>query len=134
MKKSISLLLLAFLLIGNQIAAGNNPFKEKLDFSKKEMPLRYKAPFGEEDGIKNKFLISAGAGFNIWGGLITLRYISSNYWENRNYQSIIPNGNPMLNASVDYGVLKNFSVGLAFGYRHLQAHPSSRLWLALNQR
>jgi len=72
-----------------------------------------------DDGIKGKFLIGAGAGFNIWATSMEIKYELSDFWFDNYgyYEDITVTAPPMLNFSVDYGILKNLSAGVALGYQ-----------------
>jgi hypothetical protein len=69
-----------------------------------------------EDGIKDKIMITAGAGLNVLGKLIEARYYLNDYYTfDGNISS--STSSPMFNVAGDYGLGKKFSIGVAFGYQ-----------------
>lgn len=69
-----------------------------------------------DDGVKGKIMVTAGVGFNVFATLLEARYLLSSYYS---FEGNISSSeaSPMINAAVDYGFARKFSVGVAFGYQ-----------------
>lgn len=78
-------------------------------------------------GIKGKYLIGMGPGFNLMGAAIRLQYSNSTYWKDHDLSGLSGTSAPMFNVSADYGITERFSAGIAFGYQvlRLQVHDST---------
>ncbi|HEX8515454.1 MAG TPA: hypothetical protein VF868_04585 [Bacteroidia bacterium] len=72
---------------------------------------------GDDDGIKNKAIITAGAGFNLFAASLTLKYAVRSNNFNYYYNINTVQASPIFNFNLDYGLLKNFSVGAGFGFQ-----------------
>ncbi len=69
-----------------------------------------------EEGVKGKIIITGGLGVNFFGTALELRYAGGYY----GYNNISHKASPMYNLGVDYGLGKQVSVGVAFGYQTTQ--------------
>ena len=80
-------------------------------------------PGDEDEGVKGKIIVTAGIGLNWLGTTMELRYLTSSYYD---YSGSISGHQtmPMFNIAGDYGLLKNLSVGGAFGYQTVRINFS----------
>lgn len=114
MKTKNYLLLFLFLIPTLFMGASNNDnFNRK--HSKRNFLLT-PTPSSDE-GIKGKFLITAGVGLNVWSSVMQARY-TFDY----SYESIRHKGTPMFHFDLDYGLLEKFSVGVSAGYQKTDIH------------
>ena len=91
-----------------------------------------------DEGVKGKFIITAGVGFNFEGASLHVRYLASAYYNSNDF-TLTNSHMPMLNVAVDYGFAKKFSAGVAFGYQKITMTNSNSLgvysqdtWTRLN--
>jgi len=72
----------------------------------------------DDNGVKGKFILTAGAGFNFSGLNYRFRYASTYYFQYMDGSSILSvKSIPMLNFMADYGIGKRVTVGIAAGYQ-----------------
>ncbi|MCW3072538.1 MAG: hypothetical protein JWO44_2428 [Bacteroidetes bacterium] len=83
-----------------------------LNFEKKHLIL---SEDGEKEQLKGRFIINAGAGFNLFATSLTLKY-AFRYNINTNAAT----AGPVFHAGCDFGILKNLSVGVDAGYQTAQ--------------
>lgn len=116
MKRTVLFSMIALILSSSAdlSAKDNNP--DHLLNRKKTFIIKSLKETTSEDGVKDKIMITAGAGLNVLGKLIEARYYLNNYY---NYEGYISSStsSPMYNLAVDYGLGKKFSVGVSFGYQ-----------------
>lgn len=122
MKNRFSIILVSILCfnIFSAIAFEDLNFPRK---NKKDLLFR-KSKGDDDDGIKGKFIINAGLGFNSTPTWTALRYAASvTYYSNTysgSYARIVPKYSsfaPLYNVTVDYGLIKRVSVGVGFGFQ-----------------
>jgi hypothetical protein len=113
MKKAILILAIAATALE---AAGTprfaKPKKEesKLIFAPRKISMLKN---DDKEELKGRFLITAGAGFNLLSTSLTIKY-AFHYV----YDITSANAGPIFHAGVDYGILKNLSAGIDAGYQN----------------
>src|SRR3954469_9552450 len=111
MKKTL-LLLCAALTTLNAAARPELIYKKKtaapLNFEKKHLLL---SDDDDKEQLKGRFIINAGAGFNLFATSLTLKY-AFRY----NISTNAASASPIFHAGCDFGILKNLSVGVDAGY------------------
>jgi len=72
----------------------------------------------QNDGIQGKFMINAGIGGNFLGTALSFKYQLSSFWDDRAEDARFSKSvSPFYHLSVDYGLSRQFSVGVGFGYQ-----------------
>ncbi|HLC84120.1 MAG TPA: hypothetical protein VJI69_09835 [Bacteroidia bacterium] len=109
-KKTILLILLSIISVSSMRAYDGTKLNA---LSGKPFHLKSGA---DEEGVKGKIIITAGVGLNLLGTTLELRYIGNTIY---NFDGNIAGHDawPMINGAVDYGLGKQVSVGVAFGYQ-----------------
>lgn len=82
----------------------------------KNHPFKLSPSSDDDEGVKGKIIVTAGVGLNLLGTTLELRYLANAIYD---FEGNIAGHNawPMINAGVDYGLGKQVSVGVAFGYQ-----------------
>lgn len=114
--KKILLLSIACITCISSVLSAKEFTSYSLTGVKKPFVIKSLKASDSDDGVKGKIMITAGAGFNVFGTILEARYLlSSNY----NYDGYISSHktSPMYNLGVDYGLGEKFSVGVAVGFQ-----------------
>ncbi|HEY0029250.1 MAG TPA: hypothetical protein VGC65_00715 [Bacteroidia bacterium] len=115
--KNLSILFSALLLsfLSLNLSADNELRLNSLPDKNHPFTLKPQAA-SDDEGVKGKILITAGIGLNFLGTSLELRYLTSPYYD---FSDVITGhqASPMYNAAIDYGLGKQVSVGVAFGYQ-----------------
>lgn len=115
MKKTAALLIAFVYGISSMDLKANDGLKLR-SLPDKDHPFILKPADDESEGMKGKILITAGAGLNLLGTTLELRYLANTIYSfdgNISGHTTLP----MINAMVDYGLGEKVSVGVAFGYQ-----------------
>lgn len=115
MRKLFTLITVSLLCISSLHLSAYNGIKLN-SLSEGNRPFVLKPVEDSENGVKSKIIATAGAGLNLFGMYMELRYLASTYYS---YEDNIAGhqSSPMINVMVDYGLGKKFSAGIAFGYQ-----------------
>jgi hypothetical protein len=115
MKKNVSMLIGIAVFFSSLHMSATEGFKLNTEHHQKRSLLQ--RPAGDSDeGVKDKIMITAGAGLNLLGTTMELRYLANGYYAFEDHVSG-HNALPLLNLAVDYGFHEKFSAGVAFGYQ-----------------
>jgi hypothetical protein len=66
-------------------------------------------------------MINAGMGVNFLGTAMSLRYGLNLFWMDHGYENIRIINSPMYNIGINYGLAKNLTAGVTFGYQNTKA-------------
>ncbi len=118
MKTKFTLLIVLILFINKANALGdldNLNLKSSI-YSKHPFIIKSLKSESDDEGNKGKIMLAAGVGFNLLGSSLYVKYSLDNNYNTSN-TVLKARSAPMYNFSVDYGLLKNLTVGAAFGYQ-----------------
>lgn len=120
MNSTIKHITLQLLLVSNLSVFATNDLNKSTFPAKKvkkqKMPLSLLSNY-DEGGVKGQLIATAGVGFNFANYNFRKRYDDGGFSSASTYDKIAVKSSPFINLVVDYGLLKNFSMGVAFGYQ-----------------
>ncbi len=115
-KHFIVLFLSAIVLSGT--ARTNLDYIAKTIYQAEKFKLIEPGKKDDDDGVKGKIIVTAGAGYNFARLNFALRYdLSEYFYDSRNGSSYSINPSPIGNVIVDYGIAERVTAGIAFGYQ-----------------
>lgn len=86
----------------------------------------------QERGVRDRLVLTAGAGINVLGTTLQLKYEESTYWRSRS-ATIAGRSTPVFLVAADYGFSPRISAGLSIGYQSATVDVSDNYYLSAGQ-